>query len=114
VTCLTTEQPEELLRVSPNEVLQPEWIVLRTIAVAGPQGIHVSALIDQLEQVVSRMTVVKALAKLEQKQMVRAEWIKDATWRRTYFISSRRVEQLVNKGLEPLFESFVKTKGSKD
>lgn len=110
---LKMEQTEELLRVSANEILQPEWIVLRSVAVAGSEGIHVTALVKQLEQVVSRATVFKALAKLEQKEMVRAEWVKDSTWRRVYFISNRQVEQLVNRRLEPLFELLSKAKESK-
>jgi DNA-binding MarR family transcriptional regulator len=104
---LTTEQLDvHTVHVSPHELLHPEWIVLRTIAKAGEVGIHVTALADELAQAMSKVTVIRALAKLEQRQLVRADWIKDSNWKRKYFIANRRVQRLVSRNLEPLFTAF--------
>jgi DNA-binding MarR family transcriptional regulator len=97
---LSTERIE---LASPRDLLHPEWIVLRAIAKAGEKGIHVSALANELDNEMSKVTVIRALAKLEQRQMVRAEWIKDTSWKRKYFIANKRIERLVSSRLEPLF-----------
>jgi DNA-binding PadR family transcriptional regulator len=55
----------------------------------------------------SKVTVIRALARLEQKGMTQARWIKDGGWKRRYYVSDRRVEELVKKKLEPLFAISV-------
>jgi hypothetical protein len=99
----------ETIEIPPGELLYPEWIVLRTVAIA-ENGIHVSALVQELSDEMSKVTVIRALAKLEHRQLVRASWVRSAGWKRMYFVANGRVARLVNNKLEPLFVTSRRSK----
>lgn len=86
-----------------EEMLRPELIVLRQIGTYQDKGVHLGALNKSLGNRMSRNALIKALARLEELGMVRAEWAKAGRrWRRNYFVSGEGTEYFLRK-LNALF-----------
>lgn len=83
-------------RMSLQNMLRPELVVLRIVG-GHSEGVHLAALEKELASSMSRGAIIRALSRLMDLGMVRAEWTKEQGWKRKYFVSGEGTEVFLGK-----------------